>query len=104
MTVTDTVEIRPESVFVVIYGGPGTSGAREGLEFAKDAMADLVLVADAVLLGRRGRLGGYCGTAYAVIADVEARGVTGLEKGMKLIQYDELQKILQSGNVIGTFN
>lgn len=99
-----TVEIRPESVFVVIYGGPGTNGAREGLEFARDTMADLVLVADAVQLATEGRLGGFCGTAYAVRGDVDARGVTGLEKGMKLIEYGELQKILKSDNVVGTFN
>lgn len=92
-------------MIVIIKSSHDTDEARRAIRLAGDLAADIVLVQDAVYLGRRDALEGFCGTAHALNEDVLMRGVGAeIDKGVRLIDYDQMVDMLAAEDkVIGAF-
>ena len=91
-------------MLAIIKSGPDTQAARRGVRIARDTVADIVLLQDAVYLAQPERLEGFCGTAFALSEDLKLRGITDLEKSVKEIGYEEFIDLMaDSDKVIGIF-
>jgi len=89
---------------VIIKSPPGSDGAIEAVRVARDNVADIVLVEEAVLLARKDKLEGFCGTVYALRDDILSRGIDDLEKGVKEIDAGELEDLLSDKeSIIGIY-
>lgn len=92
-------------MIVIIKSGHDTEEASRAVRVARDLTADIVLVQDAVYLGRKDALEGFCGTANALAEDVLMRGLADeIDKGVRLIDYGQLVDMLAAEDkVAGAF-
>ena len=93
-------------MLVVIVSPPQSVRAIAGVKTARDLTADIVLEGEAVGLAKRGALDGFCGTAHALQDDVRERGIPedALERGVRLIDRTELQRLIEAeGRIEGDF-
>ncbi len=58
---------------------------------------DLILVREAVPLALKKALEGFCGTAFVLDEDLEAKGIRpgDMEKGVKVMSREELRELLK---------
>jgi sulfur relay protein TusB/DsrH len=91
-------------MIVIIKSGPESQEAKRAVKIARDTVADIVLIQNAVYLARPERLEGFCGTAFALDEDIRLRGIKDIDKGVKEINYDELVDLMaQEDKVVGLF-
>ncbi len=94
-------------MLTIIKSGPDTSEGRRALKLARDMSSDIVLLQNGVYFALREQLDGFCGTACAVEEDVNLRGLREeeLERGLKLIDWDELIELMaeEEEKVVGAF-
>jgi hypothetical protein len=84
---------------IVIKGGPGSEGARRGVELARDCVADILLREGGVLLAAPEAMEGFCGMVYAVREDMEARGVREVKRGVRVLAGAEADAMLARPDV-----
>lgn len=91
-------------MLVVIKSAPHSDEAKRGVKLAKDLAADILLLQNAVYLAEKERLEGFCGTAYALAADLGLRGVSDVEEEIKTVGYDEAVDLMAGEDkVLGLF-
>jgi hypothetical protein len=83
-------------MFIVIASPPDSAAARGALMRAAERAADVVLVGPAVRLGLPGAMGGFCGSAFVLGADLADEGLSpdDLEKGVQALDYDDLLDLM----------
>lgn len=82
-------------MIVLIKSSPETEAAHRGMKVARDLAADIVLIGPAAGLARLGALDGFCGTAHALAQDIAALGPVELERGVRIIDREELRALLE---------
>jgi sulfur relay protein TusB/DsrH len=91
-------------MLVVIKSAPHTDEAKRGIKLAKDLAADVLLLQNAVYMAEKERLEGFCGSAYALEADLRLRGVSDVEKEIRTVGYDEAVDLMAGEDkVVGFF-
>ena len=82
---------------IVISGLPGSVETQRRVGQAALEVSDLILVREAVPLALKGALEGFCGMAFALDEDLEAKGIrpSELEKGIKVMSRAELRELLR---------
>jgi len=91
-------------MLVIIKSAPDTQGAGRAVKLARDMVADIALIQNAVCLARPEMLEGFCGTAFALDEDLKLRGIKDIEKSVKEITYDELVDLMaENDKVVGAF-
>ena len=88
---------------VIVKSSPDTPEAKRAVKLARDIAGDLVLIQNAVYMAESDRLGGFCGTVYALDEDLKLRGITETEKGVKAVSYDELIDLIIGDKAVGAF-
>ncbi|MDI6801403.1 MAG: DsrH/TusB family sulfur metabolism protein [Thermodesulfovibrionales bacterium] len=83
-------------MIVLIKSAPDTDEGERAVKLAKDMAADIVLLENGVYFARKGKLGGFCGTVYALEEDLRIRGLKDdeLEKGIKRLNHNDLADLM----------
>lgn len=92
-------------MLVIIQSPAGSEKAILAVNTAAETAADIVLMGDAVGLARKEMLEGFCGTAFALADDVSRLLPPGteLESGVKLINADDLTRMLRQQESSGPY-
>ncbi|HDO21860.1 MAG TPA: hypothetical protein ENG86_03265, partial [Nitrospirae bacterium] len=77
-------------MIVLIKSAPDTPEGKRGLEMARDMSADVIFLQDGVYFCLDEMIEGFCGTAYAVIEDVELRGMQDAMRSIRIIDWDKM--------------
>ena len=85
-------------MIIIINSPPDSEEARNSIKKAAELTADIVLIGPATALAKKDMLVGFCGTAFALEDDLNAHMPEGteLEKGVKVINADELDELLKN--------
>ncbi|MBM4141223.1 MAG: hypothetical protein FJ242_07055 [Nitrospira sp.] len=93
-------------MLIIVKSGPDTFEGKRGVELARDAAANLVLLQNGVCFAQRGRLEGLRGTVYLLGEDKRLRGLKDeeLEEGIKKLDVNTLIELLTNEDrVVGMF-
>jgi sulfur relay protein TusB/DsrH len=93
-------------MLVIIKNAPNTPEGKRAIRLARDMAADICLLQNAVYFAQKDRLEGFCGAVFVLDEDMKLRGLKSedMEKGIKVINYDELvDLIIKEDKVIGVF-
>lgn len=93
-------------MIVMVKSAPDTPDGVRGITLARDTVADLVLLQNAVYFAQKERLGAFPGTVYVLEDDKRLRGVgdTELAETVRTIDYDGLADLLMANDkVVGLF-
>jgi sulfur relay protein TusB/DsrH len=94
------------TMIVMIKSAPDTPEAKRGITLARDLIADIVLIQDAVNLARLVQDGGISRAVYALDEDLRMRGrEPDADIGeIRRIDYDELVDLItKADSVYGAF-
>lgn len=90
-------------MLVILKSPPDSREGKRAVRLARDMAADIVLLQNAVYYAEKDRLEGFCGTVYALDADMRLRGIGDTLKGLKTVGYDGLIDIMANDKAVGIF-
>ena len=89
-------------MLVIIKNAPDTSEGRRGMQIARDAGADVVLLQNGVTFSRQ--VEEFPQKAYVLEDDLKLRGFSEAEVAGRIIGYPEFVDLMTSGDtVVGMF-
>ncbi len=91
---------------VLIKSAPDTTDGNIGLNLAREAGADVILLQNGVYFGQKGKIGDFRGSIFMLDDDTRLRGLkdSEMDARAKTIDYDKLTDMLTGGEkVVGMF-
>ena len=85
-------------MIIIINTPPSSEEAQNSIKKAAELTADIILIGPAAALAQKDMLTGFCGTAFALEDDLRTHmpKEAELEKGVKVINADELDELLKN--------